>query len=357
MRCDYCFYNDEAAKRRQASFGFMSEQTLHNVIRRTLPRAEGMASFAFQGGEPTLRGMDFFRRAIEYEQRCNLNRVHIQNALQTNGTLLDEKWSQFLHDNGFLVGLSVDGLPDIHDRYRHLKTAEGSSWERVCRAAELLDRFEVDYNILTVVHADVAGRIEEIYRAYQERGWRFQQYIPCLEPLEEERGTRPWSLAPELYGEFLIRLFELWYTDALRGTQPYIRQFENYIGMLLGYPPEACDQQGCCGIQYAVEADGSVYPCDFYMLDADRLGNFNTDRIEMIDKKRREIGFIEKSRRLDGACLSCPWYALCRGGCQRNREPMPNQAGYRNVFCESYRRFFEVCLPKMRELIRLRIES
>lgn len=351
MHCDYCFYRDETLKRKQMYYGIMSEKTLQNVIRRTLTQAKGMASFSFQGGEPTLRGLDFFRRLIELERQYNTGHVLIQNALQTNGTLLDEDWCRFLHDHSFLVGLSVDGLPEIHNRHRCLNGSSDSSYDRVIRASELLDRFQVEYNILTVVHADLAEQIEAVYHVYRQRGWNYQQYIACLEPLGENRGKSPYALTPDQYGEFLIRLFNLWHADALKGRQPYIRQFENYAGILMGYMPEACDQRGICGVQYVVEADGSVYPCDFYMLDEYLLGNFNYDRLENIDKRRKEIGFLEQSEKLDTDCFSCQYYRLCRGGCQRNRDRLPGQEMYRNYFCESYRRFFAACLPKLESLI------
>ena len=353
MRCDYCFYCDETEKREQASYGFMSEKTLRNIIRRTLPRAEGAASYAFQGGEPTLRGLDFFRYAVELEKRYNRNGVRIQNALQTNGTMIDEEWCRFLSENRFLVGVSIDGTQTAHDRFRHMRSSGGPSWEAAAHATELMDRFKVDYNILTVVHAETAEHIREIYLFYKKRGWRWQQYIACLDPLGEEKGRYPWSLTPEIYGKFLIELFGLWYDDAKQGKQPYIRQFENWLGILLGYVPEACDQIGKCSVQYVCEADGSVYPCDFYMLDRYCLGNFNEDRMEDIDRKREEIGFIKNSLIQDEECKACPYHPLCRGGCRRNRDLSREGLG-RNYFCESYRMFFSECLPRLESLTRNR---
>lgn len=340
MRCEYCFYCDEMRKRSTESFGFMSEGTLKNVIRKTMLRAEGSVSYAYQGGEPTLRGIDFFRKAVAYQKQYNRHGIRVDNALQTNGYLLDEEWCVFLREHHFLVGLSVDGTAEYHDALRHTKTGE-NTFERVCRSAALMDRYQVDYNILTVVTPQIAENIEEIYRAYQRRGWNYQQYIACLDPLGEPRGTRKYSLEPEEYGAFLSRLFSLWYQDYKKGRQPYIRQFENYVGMLKGYPPEACDQRGVCGIQNVVEADGSVYPCDFYMLDEYLLGNFNTDRLDKIDERRKEIGFVERSYLLDENCKECRYYRLCRGGCQRNREYNAETGFYENYFCRAYKMFFD----------------
>ena len=266
-----------------------------------------------------------------------------------NGYLIDEAWCRFFKENHFLVGLSVDGTKEIHDTYRHSKNG-GPTFDRVCHAAELMDTYGVEYNILTVVNQKVASEIAKIYEFYKKQGWHYQQYIACLDPLEEAHGENEYALEPKQYGRFLIELFELWYADWKNGTQPYIRQFENYVGILLGYQPEACDQRGICGIQNVVEADGSVYPCDFYMLDEYRLGNFNANQMEEINAKRKEIGFIERSLQLKESCKSCPYFTICRGGCQRNRDYDQVSGMYENYFCKSYEMFFDACLPKMKEM-------
>ena len=155
---------------------------------------------------------------------------------------------------------------------------------------------------------------------------------------------------PEVYGRFLIELFDLWYMDLKQHRQPYIRQFENYIAILLGQAPESCDMRGICSMQYAVEADGSVYPCDFYALDAYRLGNFNQNTVEELDKVRDEIQFIQESYHHEEACRTCKYAYLCRGGCRRNRR---KEDGYHQYFCKSYQMFFDACLPRMLEIARM----
>ncbi len=349
MKCDYCFYCDETQKRIQEFYGFMSEQTLKNVIRKTMLRAEGAVSYAFQGGEPTLRGIDFFEKVIEFEKQYNKHGIRVNNALQTNGYLIDEKWCKFLKKNQFLVGLSVDGTKEIHDAHRHSKSGE-PTFDKICHAAELMEKYGVEYNILTVVNRKVADHITEIYEFYKKQGWNYQQYIACLDPLGEAHGKNKYALEPKQYGTFLVGLFSLWYADWKKGRQPYIRQFENYIGILLGYQPEACDQRGICGIQNVVEADGSVYPCDFYMLDDYRLGNFNENQMEEINTRRKEIGFLERSLKLTDECKNCRYYRVCRGGCQRNRDLDTESGLYTNYFCESYQMFFEKCLPMLQEI-------
>lgn len=352
MSCRYCFYCDEAEKRRQASFGMMSEETLRNVIKKTLPKVTDSYTLAFQGGEPTLRGLPFFEKAVRLTKQFNRNGARVQFALQTNGYAVTEEWAQFFARNHFLVGVSVDGLAQIHDQYRHSRGEETGTYSRVMETIRLLEEYRVDYNILTVVHRMTAENIQKIYRAYRKKGWDYMQFITCLDPLGEEPGQQEYSLKPQAYGRFLIELFDLWYADLLKNDAPYIRQFENYLGICMGYRPEACDQRGRCGIQYVVEADGSVYPCDFYMLDEWKLGDFNSDRLEDIDRIRLEKAFLKRSEDLPGKCLTCEWNYLCRGGCYRCRTNAPagntEETKNLNYFCEGYRMFFETCGERLK---------
>lgn len=349
MHCDYCFYCDEAKKRAQQSYGRMSEQTLKNLVRKTLPLCEGSYALAFQGGEPTLRGLDFYRTVVRFIRHYNRNRVPVSLALQTNGYALDEEWAEFLGENHFLAGLSVDGLKNIHNRYRHGNDG-GDSYRHIVRAAKLLDLHHVDYNILTVVHRETAEHIAEIYDEYRARGWRYLQFIACLDPIGEKRGQKEFSLLPETYGRFLITLFDKWYEDYLRGSVPYIRQFENYIGILLGYVPESCEQMGyCTARQLIAEADGSIYPCDFYVMDDYRTGNINTDSLMDIYDRCEKLEFAERSRYIPDRCRQCRWFHLCRNGCYRNRNTGRGEDGV-NYFCEGFRMFFERCYERMKQI-------
>ena len=345
MTCDYCFYCDEQNKRNIPSYGIMNDRTIKNVMRKTILHSEGVCSIAFQGGEPTLAGIDFFRKVVEYEKHYNRKHISVEYALQTNGLNIDEEWCRFFKENHFLIGLSVDGTQDIHDKYRHTKSGNGT-YEQIMKAAGLFDKYGVDYNVLTVVHTDVAERINEIYALYKKKGWHYQQYIACLDPLYEQPGKREYSLLPIEYGKFLVELFNLWFNDLKMDKQPFVRQFENYIGILLGRGAEACDQRGTCGIQYVVEADGSVYPCDFYMLDEYRLGNMNDTTIAVMDEKRNELGFIKESMKLTLECRQCDFFGICKGGCQRSRFKVDSEL-YKNYLCEGYKEFFKECLPRM----------
>ncbi len=348
MRCKYCFYADEMDNRSQASYGVMRRETLENVIKKLLEFAEGECTIAFQGGEPTLAGIGFFRECLELERKYNRKNVNISHALQTNGYVLDEEWCRFFAENRFLIGLSVDGIKATHDAFR--RDAEGKdTYFHTLKAAELLKKAGAEFNVLTVVNGKTAPKIGRIYENYRKLGFSWQQYIACLDPVWEKRGNREYSLTPRGYGQFLIELFELWYLDLQKGQQPYIRQFENYVGILMGRMPESCEQRGVCSFQSVVEADGSVYPCDFYCLDEYRVGNLNEDSFEVLGQRLVESGFVQDSASYAEQCAQCPYFRICRGGCRRHREQTERELGL-NYFCESYRMFFDACLPRLQEV-------
>lgn len=348
MRCAYCFYTDEMNKRTQASYGRMSMETLEHVIQKTLAFAERRCTIAFQGGEPTLAGLDFYRNCLELEKKYNTKKITISHSLQTNGYALDDEWCGFFAENHFLIGLSIDGVKASHDACR--KDSQGKdTYIRVLETAQRLKKAGAEFNVLTVVNRKTALKIRRIYENYRKLGFSWQQYIACLDPFDELPGQQEYSLTPQIYGQFLIDLFTLWELDLRRGTQPYIRQFENYIGILLGQLPESCEQRGICSFQNIIEADGSVYPCDFYALDNYCLGNLTTDTFEQIEERRKESRFVENSLNHPDACKQCEFFTVCRGGCRRHREQPGKEKG-ENYFCEAYRMFFGACLPRMKEI-------
>ncbi len=349
LRCRYCFYHDVAENRAVSSYGIMTEATLENVLKKALAASEREITIAYQGGEPTLAGLDFFRRSVEIQKAHNKKRLTIHNAIQTNGFHLTAEWADFFRENKFLVGLSLDGIMDVHDRNR--VDAKGApTFSAVMETADLFDRHGVDYNILTVVTLPLARRVRAAYKFFKKRGFGYLQFIPCLDPLGESFGGHDYSLTPEAYGQFLCELFDLWYADIQAGSVPSIRDFDNYVQMLMGYPPESCNLRGVCGMQYVVEADGAVYPCDFYVLDEMRLGNLNETDFPEIDQKRAEIGFIEASVPLDPACEACQYLNICRGGCRRHRETGTGLGT--TYFCASYKLFFAHALPGLTTVAR-----
>lgn len=346
VRCKYCFYHDEQLNRETFSYGFMSEETLEVLIQKALEYATVHCSFGFQGGEPTLRGLDFFRRAVELQKKYNIHHAEIANAIQTNGLLIDNEWASFLHENHFLVGLSLDGAKDIHDQNR--LDAEGKgTFNRVLQAAQKLSAHKVDFNLLTVVTNSTADSIGRIYHFFRRSGLLYQQYIPCLDPLGEVRGSSPYSLTPEKYAKFLKTLFDLWYRDVTEGRFIYIRYFENLVAMLLGRRPESCGLGGQCAIQNVVEADGSVYPCDFYCLDQWRLGNIREQGFQALKSCETAQRFLQEGCSGREECKNCAFLPLCRGGCRRDREPLGAGGNY---FCSAYQEFFSYALPRLQRI-------
>ena len=353
MRCRYCFYADELDNREIRSYGKMSLDTMHTIVDKAMEYGDYECTIAFQGGEPTLAGLDFYRDLVAYvTAHENPKKLKIHYALQTNGYLINEEWAAFLGENHFLVGVSLDGLKEIHDRYR-LDAAGKGTYQRVISAIRLLEKHQVEYNILTVVTAATARNGQKIYNYFKKNHFGYQQYIECLDPIGEEPGQHEYSLTPEKYGEFLKSMFDAWYLDMRSGTYVYNRYFENLMMIMAGQQPESCNMRGVCGKQWVFEADGSVYPCDFYALDQWCLGNINKNSFEEMDQKRDELGFIQWSMRRQEDCQKCRWFGLCRNGCRRNREPVTAEHTNRNYFCKSYQMFFEYAYPRLEEIYQL----
>lgn len=344
LRCRYCFYHNEAASRAEENRGIMSLDTLEILVKKALSHATGSCGFFFQGGEPTLAGLNFYRELLKLQSVYNKKGLVIRNSIQTNGFKPDEEWAAFLAGHHFLTGLSIDGVRASHDACR-VTPEGGGTFSEVMTAASLFDRYHVEYNILTVVNRQTAGKIRRIYEFYKRQNFTYLQFIACLDPLGEAPGGQSYSLTPDEYGDFLIELFELWYLDLKKGCQPYIRQFENYIGILLGMHPESCEQRGVCSVQYVIEADGSVYPCDFYALDSWKMGNIREHTFTELEESPQAAAFTERSKIPPDGCITCPFRPLCRGGCYRHR--LSNNENY---FCPSYRKFFEAALPRMQEI-------
>ena len=342
MRCRYCFYADESCSRQTANYGRMPQEVSQSILEKFLSDPADSYAFAFQGGEPTLAGLPFFEEFVRTADAFARPGARVRYAIQTNGLLIDGAWAEFLRRRGFLVGLSIDGTRDIHNHFRP-DAAGRDTYSRALRCAQLLGRQQVPFNILTVVTPTVAKHISAIFRDYQKNGFAYQQYIPCLAPLDGSAD----SFAPDakLLGTFWKQLFDLWYKEFTSGNYISIRFFDNLVYMLQGREPELCSMCGHCNIQYLIEADGSVFPCDFYALDAYRLGNILTDSLEDIDRRRNELQFIQSSLQPPEACRRCQWGFLCRNGCRRERAQGP---GGKNLYCEGYQDFFTYAYERLR---------
>lgn len=352
MGCKYCFYRDVAENRENAFTGMLSPDTMEYIIREAMEYAEGACTFAFQGGEPTLAGLDFYRSVIALEQKYARPGIAFHNALQTNGTLIDDAWTAFLAANHFLVGLSLDGPAELHDANRTDLRARGT-FNRVMRAARLLEKYGASYNILCVITSKNARSIEKIYRFYRKSGFRWLQFIPCLEPLGAVRGTSPYALSVEAYGDYLIHIFDLWLADLRQGTYISIRHLDNWLSLLLGNPPELCSMVGHCSIQFVIEGDGGVYPCDFYVLDRWRMGTIGEDHFDQMLKSAAAQTFVDGSMHIPAACRDCRFVPICRNGCRRDRVAGPDGIIGKNYYCGAYQRFFHEREHALDEAIRL----
>ncbi|HYE11636.1 MAG TPA: anaerobic sulfatase maturase [Patescibacteria group bacterium] len=351
LRCKYCFYHDISENRETASYGIMSNGSLEAVVRKGLAYADQECTFSFQGGEPTLAGLDFFQELIRFQQKYNYKKVRISNIIQTNGYIIDDQWAEFFAKNRFLVGLSLDGIKEINDFHRVESNGKGTH-SAIMRCVQLFKKLHVEFNILTVITAQSAKKIEKIYNFYKKSDLKYLQFIPCLDPLGEPRGKHAYSLSPEQYTYFLKKLFDLWYEDVRKRDFVYIRYFENLVGMVKGYAPESCGMLGHCTPQIVIEADTGVYPCDFYVFDKYRLGSLDTDSFEELEKARRESGFIQESIHIDDKCKHCRFEGLCRGGCRRDREPMVENRLSLNYYCSAYYEFFDYAIDRLHFLAR-----
>ena len=346
LRCRYCFYEDVTEHREQADLGMMSGQTLELLVRQAMELAEGRVSFAFQGGEPMLRGLEFYRAFMELERKYGRPGLRAEHSIQTNGVLMDEAWADFFRDNGFLVGLSLDGTRELHDANRVDARGKGT-WNTVARALDILRARGTEHNILCVVTGPLARRGQAVYQNLKKLGCRYLQFIPCLDPLGQ-RGGQPFSLTPERYGVFLRTVFDLWYRDWERGDYVSVRLFDDYVHRLAGQPTGTCATTGSCGRYLVVEGDGSVYPCDFFVLDEWRLGRLGEQTLAELADSPLAGRFRTCGRGSPAACAGCSWLPLCGGGCQRDWVGLE-----RNYHCAALRGFFEYAYPRLSRMAAL----
>jgi uncharacterized protein len=351
LKCKYCFYFDVAENREIQNYGIMSLDTLETLVMKAFEYGEHFVGFAFQGGEPTLAGLEFYKKLIELQQKYNTKKLRVTNSIQTNGTLINEDWAKFLAENNFLVGLSLDGPKEIHDLNR-IDARGFGSYKNLEKTIEFFNKYKVEYNILCVVTKSVSRHIEKIYNYYFKKGFKYLQFIPCLDELGMEPGSNPYSLQSESYEEFLKKLFDLWYRDVKLGKGVSIRMFDNILQMLLGYPPESCDMAGRCTANTIVEADGSVYPCDFYVLSQWKLGNLKDNTLEEMLNGDKAKEFVGVSIGMAEECRSCEYVRLCRGGCRRHYEPILEDKLGSNYFCKAYKGFYGYTLPRFYEIAR-----
>lgn len=374
LDCTYCFYL-EKEKLFPANENFrMSDEVLETYISQYIAQQNvPEVSFAWQGGEPTLLGVKFFRKVVELQQKY-ANGKSISNALQTNGTLLNDEWGEFLAENKFLVGLSMDGPAKLHDAYRVTKKG-GRSYAKVLQGLQLLKKHAVEFNTLTVVNAVNSRHPLEVYRFLRDIGSGFIQFIPLVERLpdaeakklgldlavppraDQEGSVRlpvtEWSAQPKTYGNFLCEIFDEWIQRDVGKT--FVQIFDVTLGNWMGLGGGLCVFSETCGTAMAMEHNGDVYSCDHYVYPHYKLGNIlNQSLGEMVSSEFQSQFGQDKKSTLPPYCLECDVRHLCHGECPKHRflRTPAGDPGL-NYFCAAYKMFFTHSRPAMRQMAAL----
>jgi uncharacterized protein len=373
LKCAYCFYREKRTFFPEEKSFRMSDDILETFIREYIDSRPGPSIvFEWQGGEPALAGLDFFRRALDLQKKYGAGR-RIDNSLQTNGTLLDDEWCAFLKENNFLVGLSLDGPEAVHDAFR-LDRAGRPTFGKAFNALRMMRKHGVEVNVLATVNRESAKHPLEVYRFFREQGVRFIQFIPVVEREADPKARRmgiplavPPSLAreepsadvtcfsvePKQYGEFLVSVFDEWIGHDV--GEIFAMNFEWTLGAWAGAMPGMCHVSPECGQNLIVEHNGDVYSCDHYMYPAYRLGNILRDRLIDMVRSKRQIAFgAAKKAALPGCCRRCDFLFACRGGCPKHRfASTPDGEHGLNYLCSGFKQFYRHVDPSMKRMTEL----
>jgi uncharacterized protein len=353
LNCRYCFYLAKESLYPDATFR-MSEAVLESFIRQTIEAQRGPdIYFTWQGGEPTLMGLEFFRLAAEFEKKYERKGKRLHHSIQTNGTLIDAEWCRFFKDQHYLVGLSLDGPQELHDTYRVDKKGIGT-FSRVFEAAKRLRETSVDFNILCTVNAANEDHPLDVYRFFMDEVCaKFIQFIPVV-TLESpsaglNRKAPDYSVSPDGYGRFLCEIFDEWvYRDIGR---VFVQMFDVALAGWSGQPHGLCVHSPVCGRALALEHNGDLYACDHFVDSDHFLGNILEDPlVELIEgEKQKRFGWA-KTTQLSKNCVTCPVGFICQGGCPKDRTRMNgNGEGEISYLCASYRQFFRhINIPMQR---------
>ena len=370
LDCAYCFFLSKEMLYPGSRFR-MADELLETYLRQLIEAHANVpeVTVAWQGGEPTLMGVDFFRRSVELTNRYMKPGQRPVFTIQTNGTLIDEEWADFFAANEFLVGISIDGPRDIHDAYRVNKGGNGS-FDQVMRGLRILRERGVEYNTLTTLHAANADRGREVYAFLRDEcGSRYHQYIPIIERVAETSadGSVPWtswrdrplyaqegehvtgrSITAEQYGRFLIDVFEDWVRRDV--GEIYVQMFDVALANWVGEPPSLCIHSETCGLALALEHTGDLYSCDHFVEPGYKLGNIrDTPMLELVASQRQQRFGQAKASTLPRYCRECDVRFACHGGCPKDRFiTAPDGEAGLNYLCAGYKEFFHHVDPAMR---------
>ncbi len=309
LACKYCFYLDTAKNREICDYGIMSALTAEITIEKALNYVkDGFLNIAFQGGEPLVAGLSFFEHFVSTVNKKNTFGATISYSLQTNGVLITKEIANFFAENKFLIGVSLDGTEELHNLHRNYLNNKGS-YKDVMAGISLLNEAKVDYNILTVLTKAVAKNIRNVYEFFKRQNFDFVQFVPCIDDFGSLRPEN-YSLSAKDYGDFLIKIYDLWKDDIENGKFVSVRHLDNIGSFLLGRGFESCDMRGICTCQFVIEADGSVFPCDFFVLDKYYLGNITSNSVEEILGSKVGEDFVEVSKHKPDECRACKYFQL-----------------------------------------------
>jgi len=367
LDCKYCFYLEKELLYPQADPHIdkwaMSDQVLESYIRQYIEAHDTpVVNFAWQGGEPTLLGVDYFRKLVQIQKKY-ANGKQIANAFQTNGVLLNDAWAEFFLENQFLIGISIDGPRELHDAYRVDKGGQ-PTFDRVMRGIETLQRNKVDFNTLTTVHRANADSPLEVYRFLRDNGSGYMQFIPIVERIAHQvtdEGLRlispdfagaakvaPWSVEPRQFGRFLCTIFDEWVRRDVGRT--FVQLFDVSLETWSGMEASLCIFRKQCGAALAIEHSGDLYSCDHFVYPENRLGNIMDSALAALAGSEKQQRFGEaKESTLPRYCRECDVRFACNGECPKHRFlTTPDGEPGLNYLCAGYKMFFHHVDPAMR---------
>jgi uncharacterized protein len=347
LRCRYCYYLSKPAELYPGVERFMmSDSVLESYVRQYTQAMPARAEFGWQGGEPLLAGLDFFKRAVELQKQYAQPGQVITNGLQTNGTLLDEKWCLFFAENDFLVGISLDGTPQWHDSLRRDGAGE-KTFHRAWAGLEMLRRHNVQFNVLVTLNAANAPHAGDIYRYFVNRGVQYLQFIPILERKADGTPT-DYSCTGEQFGRFCLDVLEQWAARDVGKVSE--RLVDNVLHWLLFGKASTCCYADRCANAHVLEWNGDLYACDHFVYREWKIGNIMERPLAELVRDARLEEFAAMKTELPEACRACEFLDVCRGGCPKHHMPIGTDPARRNHFCEGYKTFFREALPMLREM-------